>query len=133
MARKIGWMVIGKGNLSALLFDMAFQQLAGSLYLGDVFKGILGDEKKAPGREIQMKKVGRFFKSAEILPFPLLASLFSLQEDALIAQVKSKMDPKGRIAFINAQREESSDRQPEKEPQKGEKQEMLNAYFLEKQ
>lgn len=95
---------------------MALQQLTGRLYLRDVFKGILGDEKKALGREIQVKKIGCLLKGAEGLPGPLLASLFSLQDDAPVAHTEGKMVPEGGIALINTQWEEPADRQPEKEP-----------------
>ena len=91
---------------------MAFQQLTGRLYLRDVLKGILGYEKKAPGRKVQVKEIGRLFKSAEVLPVPLLISFLGLQNDALLTQAKGKMVPEGGIAFINAQWEKSSDRQP---------------------
>ena len=116
-----------------LLLDMAFKQLAGSLYLRNVFKGILGNEEKAPGRKVQVKEIGRLFKGAEVLPVPLLASLFGLQQNAAIVQLEGKMILEGGIAPINAQRKEPPDRQPEKEPQKGEKYKRLNPYFLEKQ
>ena len=95
---------------------MALQQLTGSLYLRNVFKRILRDEKKAPGREIQVKEIGRLFKGAKGRPVPLLTTFLGLQDDALIAHTEGKMVPEGSIAPINAQREESADRQPEKEP-----------------
>ena len=95
---------------------MTLQQLTGRLYLQKILEGILGNEKKAPGCEIQMKKIGRLLEGAEGLPAPLLASFFGLQDDALLAQAKDKMVLKGGIALVNAQGKEPSDGQPEEKP-----------------
>lgn len=95
---------------------MAFQQLTGRLYLRNVLKGILGNEKKTPGRKIQVKEIGCLLEGAKGLPAPLLTPFLGLQEDPLIAQTKGKMVLKGGIAPINAQWEKSPDGQPEKEP-----------------
>ena len=88
---------------------MTLQQLAGSLYLQKILKGILGNEEKAPGGEVQVKEISRLLKGAESLPGPLLTPLFGLQNDAGIVQTKDKMILKGGVALINAQRKESSD------------------------
>jgi hypothetical protein len=112
---------------------MALQQLTGRLDLQKILEGILGNKEKAPRAEIQMKEIGRLLKSAKGLPAPLLASSFGLQNDPFLAQVKDKMVLEGGIALINAQGKESPDGQPEEKPQKGEKQEGKDLYFLESQ
>jgi hypothetical protein len=106
----------GKLIYGGLFLDMTLQQLTGRLYLQKIFEGILGNEKKAPGCEIQMKEISRLLKGAEGLPVPLLASFFGLQDDALLAQAKDKMVLKSGITLVNAQGKEPPDGQPEKKP-----------------
>jgi len=99
-----------------LLLDMTLQQLTGGLYLQKILEGILWNEKKAPGCEIQMKEIGSLLEGAEGLPAPLLASFFGLQDDALLAQAKDKMVLKSGIALVNAQGKEPPDGQPKEKP-----------------
>ena len=99
-----------------LLLDMTLQQLTGGLYLQKILEGILWNEKKAPGCEIQMKEIGSLLEGAEGLPAPLLASFLGLQDDALLAQAKDKMVLKSGIALVNAQGKEPPDGQPEEKP-----------------
>ena len=91
---------------------MAFQQLPGGLDLRNILKGILGDQKEAPGVKIQVKEVGRLFKSAEVLPIPSLTSFLGLQQDALVFQAEGKCILEGGGSFINAEGEQAPDRQP---------------------
>lgn len=82
---------------------MLFEQLPGSLYIGDILKRVLGDQKEAPGVKIQVKEIGGLFESAEIVPIPPLAAFFSFQEDALIFQGEGKSILECGRSFIDTE------------------------------
>ena len=88
----------------SLTLNMSFYQLPGGLDLRNILKRILWDQKKAPGVKIQVKKISRLFKGAEILPIPPLAALFCFQQNTLVFQAKRKGILEGGRSFIDAQR-----------------------------
>jgi len=91
---------------------MLFEQLPGSLYIGDILKRVFGDQKEAPGVKVQVKKIGGFLEGAEVVPIPPLAAFFSLQEDALIFQGEGKSILESSRSFIDTKGQQPSDRQP---------------------
>lgn len=91
---------------------MLLQQLSDSLELRDIPKGILGDQKEAPGVKIQVKKIGRFFKSAKTLPVPSLAALFCFQQHTPLFQGEYERIVESGIPFIDAQGQQPPDGQP---------------------
>ena len=79
-----------------------------------------------------MKKVNGLFKPAKILPFPQLTALFRLQQDPPFLQVKDKCILKSGGFLINAQGQQAADRDPQKEPEKGKKQERKGLDLFER-
>jgi hypothetical protein len=119
--------------LSYLFFDPFFQKLAGGLDLRDIFKGVLGDHEKRAGIEINVEEVDRLLKRTEVLPAPQLIAFLGFEQNALIGEAQHKIVFKGSRAFVNAQRKEPADSDPEAKPQKRKNKEGYRGDLLENQ
>ena len=91
---------------------MLLQQVPGSLDLRDIPKGIFGYQKEAPGVEIQVKEIGRFFKSAETIPVPSLTAFLCFQQHTPLFQGKGERIVESGVPFIDAQGQQPPDGQP---------------------
>jgi hypothetical protein len=120
-----------KNNDFLTLPDPLLQQLPCSLDLRNILKTILRNEKKGSRIEIYMEKIGRFFKSAEIPPFPQLLPFLRLQQNTLVFQAEDERILESGRFLINAQGQQPSDGNPEKKPQHGKNKERQGLYPLQ--